>query len=763
MNSLNSTLPPLDTTPVVLLRFTSKASEILIKDVKIRLSREGIVIFEEKDTNGNVIFGLTVQQSALEKEADRCNLIMPVLLTGSVLSDDLKGFEGKTVMRPFDLANREHFIVGPTVTNKGTESCVAASSSASASASASASRDNEGLFTSADRVKMIFSEIEALPVLKPGLTFSESALVQELERTIHIAAENENEKDRNKHLTIEYRNMYLCDTLRNHGFVDVFAPVHNRPIAEQIYHEAMDPRTPFPIDGIRSYYGEEIAFYFTWLQHYTRFLLFPGISGLVIFILRTKYFQETVDTCRLTPFHGIITFLWAVSMIQFWSREENRKAYQWGTSSRQGFGDRDIFTNRHDFKGTWRKSEVTGQLEKYYPANVRRMKCALSGVVTLILLTGAFWVMILSLNAQGLIKPKTVTVMPNNDANANANASTLEMDHPFHFPVFASLAGEGAMFDANSSVCCFIPVIIHVVLIMVMNLNYRTIAEKLTDWENHATHKSYSDSMIIKRFCFEATDCYLVLFFLAFYEQDIIKVRSELVSVFSIDTFRRLALEGLVPYIQQKIALRKKKHSAGASKKRDGSKSQSTPVNITMLQENAEKDEYEQFDDYMEMIIQIGYITLFASAYPLAGLLAIAANVVEMRLDLFKLTYLSMRPRSVPTGNIGTWNMLIKAIVWMSAITNCLIFTFSSMQMAQFLPEYFTVDSEGEHDLKKGTGWMVIFIIFGIERALLVAGVLISLFIPTVPEDVIVREKRKRYIDFRMHQDAKAKNRKKDD
>ena len=36
-------------------------------------------------------------------------------------------------------------------------------------------------------------------------------------------------------------------------------------------------------------------------------------------------------------------------------------------------------------------------------------------------------------------------------------------------------------------------------------------------------------------------------------------------------------------------------------------------------------------DDYIEMVIQFGYVSLFASAYPLAAFCAIFANIVEIR------------------------------------------------------------------------------------------------------------------------------------
>ena len=272
---------------------------------------------------------------------------------------------------------------------------------------------------------------------------------------------------------------------------------------------------------------------------------------------------------------------------------------------------------------------------------------------------------------------------------------------------------------------------------------------------DHENQLNYNNSMIIKRFCFEATDCYLVLLFLAFYEQDVVKVRSELSSVFHVDTFRRILLEGVIPYLSQKMSERKRKDDTGVSKKTDETQDGDAPT--SSLQKDANKEEYEQFDDYIEMIIQLGYITLFASAYPLAPFVALIANIIEMRLDVFKLTFVSLRPRSIPTSNIGTWKVLIRVIVWMSAITNCLIFTFSSMQMLQFLPEYFTVDSKGEHDMKAGSGWIVIFIVFGIERILVCSGILLNLAIPDIPEEVIVKEKRKRYIDFRMQQNMRAR------
>lgn len=46
---------------------------------------------------------------------------------------------------------------------------------------------------------------------------------------------------------------------------------------------------------------------------------------------------------------------------------------------------------------------------------------------------------------------------------------------------------------------------------------------------------------------------------------------------------------------------------------------------------------YDINDDYIEMIIQYGYVTLFVVAFPLVPLLAFVSDYVEIRLDAFKV------------------------------------------------------------------------------------------------------------------------------
>ncbi|VDM82160.1 unnamed protein product [Strongylus vulgaris] len=60
-------------------------------------------------------------------------------------------------------------------------------------------------------------------------------------------------------------------------------------------------------------------------------------------------------------------------------------------------------------------------------------------------------------------------------------------------------------------------------------------------------------------------------------------------------------------------------------------------------------------DDYLEMFIQFGYVLLFSPAFPLAALCAVVNNVIEIRVDAFKLCNTVQRPFGRQVKSIGAW------------------------------------------------------------------------------------------------------------
>ena len=133
---------------------------------------------------------------------------------------------------------------------------------------------------------------------------------------------------------------------------------------------------------------------------------------------------------------------------------------------------------------------------------------------------------------------------------------------------------------------------IHVVGVLLLNMCFSHVAELLTHWENHQTVAAHQNSVILKRFCFEAFDAYIGLIYLTVYEQNIAKVRAELVAVYTMDTFRRVFMETLLPWVTRAISSRIANRARGM---RDA---------VYPLHAETELDEYDSFDDYLEMVIQ---------------------------------------------------------------------------------------------------------------------------------------------------------------
>jgi anoctamin-10 len=606
--------------------------------------------------------------------------------------------ETETIMDQFTVAERSQFLPGAY----------------NSLIDASASPD---LFTVHERFILVESLFQDVTVSNPKL---EELLLHSQESIFQMADKGG-----------RHQSSILWYSLRSNGLVDAIAPVHMHEKKEQIFRETMKHffRMTPPLDAIEDYYGSSIAIYFAFLSFLGRWLAILAIPGIIVFVFR-QIRNDTIDTDEYTPFYGLFCFLWGVLLCRFWERQENTLAYKWGTMLlAQPLGDEEstfaveigASHQRPQFRGSIRISPVTHKEEIFYPPYKRKLKYVVSAAVTALMLSVAFFIMIISLNLQGYIRPKHAWTR-----------------HPFYFATLAAFADEGALFDANS-MKSYIPVVLHSAGIFSLNKVYRKVATWLTEFENHKTEDAFQNSLNLKRFLFECFDCYIALFYLAFYERDVERLRMELVAVFNVDAVRRFSTEVILPFALS----------------RWGQKNLSPNIPQGM-----NLDVYEPFDDYMETLIQFGYVTLFASAYPMASVAMCSSVWIEIRSGLFRFTRLYQKPLDERISSVGMWKDLLRGMVWFSCLTNCLLFGFTSDQMLHYLPSLFEQTNEGETLLAEGKGRLVVLLIFGIERILIFTGLILNRMIPVIPGNLSIKLRRRLYLlsqQWKQHQVTEAK------
>jgi len=83
-------------------------------------------------------------------------------------------------------------------------------------------------------------------------------------------------------------------------------------------------------------------------------------------------------------------------------------------------------------------------------------------------------------------------------------------------------------------------------------------------------------------------------------------------------------------------------------------------------------------DDYMELFIQYGYVTLFAVAFPLSSLCAWLNNIFEVKMDGFKILMASQRPKYMGAEDIGTWQVVLEFVSYLAVASNCALICFTS-------------------------------------------------------------------------------------
>ncbi|PSN51037.1 hypothetical protein C0J52_15420 [Blattella germanica] len=411
------------------------------------------------------------------------------------------------------------------------------------------------------------------------------------------------------------------------------------------------------IDEICDYFGVKITMYFAWLGHYTTALIVPTVVGFVFWIGFCGRDQATEDV-------GFVLFsffnvLWASVYVEAWKRYSAELAYRWGTLDQR---DELLIEPRPLFTGTLEISPVTGQLEPTYPAwkrNVFRYLVSLPIIFMCLLVV--FIIMIFTLQLQEWWDQR--------------------------------ITERGYFFCLS-----YLPKIMLAVVITLLDEAYYKVAIWLNDKENYRLETKYENHLIVKVALFQFVNSFLSLFYIAFYLQDMEKLREQLAALLIARQVIGNLKESALPYILEQLRLAKlsfdlfgalspteaKKDLTSNATEDSGEANPTNKANRSISQAELESSLFKYdgtFADHLEMFIQLGYVVLFSSAFPMAAFCALINNLIEIRSDAFKLCFTFQRPFGQRVSSIGTWQNAMEVMCLIAVLVNCALIGLSGQHI----------------------------------------------------------------------------------
>jgi len=281
--------------------------------------------------------------------------------------------------------------------------------------------------------------------------------------------------------------------------------------------------------------------------------------------------------------------------------------------------------------------------------------------------------------------------------------------------------------------------IANAIVIVIFNQIYRRIAIRMNEWENHRTASDYQDSLLIKIFLFQFVNSYTSLYYIAFFKRrtslwgdpdlkdtcaeeegdpsELVgwgcpnELAIQLLTIQLTNIFVGQAQEVLLPWLM----------STGKTWWYRRNTNSQSDKDLPKYEREYQYNSYEgTFDEYSEMVIQYGYIILFAAAFPLAPLLAAANNLVEMRTDTWKWLRTYNKPIYSGCDDIGGWYSILEILGVIAVITNCLLIAFSFPTLYKIFNNTYTP-------------FLVVVIL---EHVVLIAKYILAATIPDVPAHV---------------------------
>ncbi|XP_057582360.1 anoctamin-9 isoform X4 [Hippopotamus amphibius kiboko] len=445
-----------------------------------------------------------------------------------------------------------------------------------------------------------------------------------------------------------------------------------------------------PVGDIRNYFGEKVALYFAWLGWYTYMLVPAALVGLVVFLSGFAHFEasqisreicaahdiyicprsdhnptyhrlsETCAFAKLTHLfdnEGTVLFaifmaLWATVFLELWKRERACVVLQW------------------DLYG-WDEDEEDMALgltdSPDYQLRLHQHSYLRSAVVFLLsLLMICFMIGMAHL----LVVSRVV-------------ASAL-------FSSALPFLGERV-----TTAVVVTGALVHYVSILIMTKINKCVALKLCDFEKPRTFSERERTFTLRFFILQFFAHFSSLIYIAFILGRINGHPGKSVRLAGLWKLEECHLSGCMMdlFVQMATIMGLKQTLSNCMEylrpwlahKCRSMRAMSQDPELRHWQHNYRLNPvntFSLFDEFMEMMIQYGFTTIFVAAFPLAPLLALFSNLVEIRLDAIKMVRLQRRLVPRKAKDIGTWLQVLEIIGVLAVIANGMVIAFTS----EFIP-----------------------------------------------------------------------------
>ncbi|XP_064198338.1 anoctamin-6-like [Anguilla rostrata] len=495
-----------------------------------------------------------------------------------------------------------------------------------------------------------------------------------------------------------------------------------------------------PLDLIRKYYGEKIGIYFAWLGFYTRMLILAAVVGLGCFIYgyRTQetstWSKEVCDpliggsivmcpqcdrectywklnsTCesskKLCIFDNFGTLVYAIFMavwvslfLEFWKRYQAKLEYEWDTEE---------FLEQEEQPRPEYEAQCTHQQVNPITKEKERVpytKCGRCLRISCGAGTVVFWILLIVASVVGVIVYRLAAFFTFS-VQMRQDLKKLEPLREYVTPQMAT--------SITASIISFIA-------IMVLNYLYERVAIWITDFELPRTKTEYENSLTLKMFLFQFVNFYSSCFYIAFFKGKVvgypgdpvyllgryrneecdpggclIELTTQLTVIMGGKAIWNNIQEALFPWVQNMLFRYCKNATSEEVIPRWEQDYRLQPVGKLCL-----------FYEYLEMVIQFGFVTLFVASFPLAPLLALFNNLVELRVDAWKITTQFRRIVPEKAQDIGAWQPILQGVAILAVATNAAIIAFTSDMIPRLVYYWsFSAYPYGQHTSNTMEGYI---------------------------------------------------------